>query len=70
MVSFFLVHLAEGIIAKVIPNIQVFFVTQPIKIGLGLVVIIAVIPFYVLVVKYLLQGYEYQLLELIRAMGA
>jgi hypothetical protein len=37
---------------------------------LGLVVIIAVIPFYVLVVKYLLQGYEYQLLELIRAMGA
>ncbi|MCK9279921.1 MAG: flagellar biosynthetic protein FliR [Melioribacteraceae bacterium] len=70
MVSFFLVHLAEGIIAKVIPNIQVFFVTQPIKIGLGLVVIIAVIPFYIVVVKYLLQGYEYQLLELIRAMGA
>ncbi|MFA7288195.1 MAG: flagellar biosynthetic protein FliR [Melioribacteraceae bacterium] len=70
MVSFFLVHLAEGIIAKVIPNIQVFFVTQPIKIGLGIVVIIAVIPFYVIVIKYLLQGYEYQLLELIRAMGA
>ena len=29
IVSFFLVHIAEGIISRVIPNIQVFFVTQP-----------------------------------------
>src|SRR5690606_30762497 len=39
IVSFFLVHLAEGIIARVIPQMQVFFVFQPVKIGLGFIIL-------------------------------
>ncbi|MCX6169923.1 MAG: flagellar biosynthetic protein FliR [Ignavibacteriales bacterium] len=69
MVSFFLVHIAEGIISRVIPNIQVFFVTQPAKIGLGLVFLSALAPIYVFVIKNLLQNYESQLTNIIKTMG-
>ncbi|MEW6194129.1 MAG: flagellar biosynthetic protein FliR [Bacteroidota bacterium] len=69
LVSFFLIHLAEGIIARVIPNIQIFYVSQPLKIGLGVAMITALIPFYVYAIKNLLQGYEYQLLQLIKGMS-
>ena len=69
MVSFFLVHIAEGIISRIIPQMQVFFVTQPIKIGLGLVILTAVIPIYVYVIKNLLKDYERQLAVLIQTMG-
>lgn len=69
MVSFFLVHLAEGIVARVIPQIQVFFVTQPLMIGAGLLFIISLLPVYVFFIKYLLKSYEDLLFGLIRAMG-
>ena len=69
MVSFFLVHIAEGIIARIIPQMQVFFVTQPIKIGVGLIVLASVTPLYLYVIKNLLQDYESKLYNLIEAMG-
>lgn len=69
LVSFFLIHIAEGIISRVIPNIQVFFVTQPAKIGLGFVLLSALAPIYVFAIKNLLQSYEAQLTELIKAMS-
>ncbi|NWF88869.1 MAG: flagellar biosynthetic protein FliR, partial [Ignavibacteriaceae bacterium] len=69
MVSFFLVHIAEGIISRIIPQMQVFFVTQPIKIGLGLAILVAVIPVYVYVIKNMLKDYERQLAILIQTMG-
>jgi flagellar biosynthesis protein FliR len=70
MVSFFLIHLAEGIIARVIPQMQVFFVTQPIKIALGLSMLVALVPIYVYVIKNMLKGYEDSLYTLVKAMGA
>jgi flagellar biosynthesis protein FliR len=69
MVSFFLVHIAEGILARIIPQMQVFFVTQPIKIGLGLLILVATVPTYIYVVRNLLQDYEAKLSGLIQAMG-
>jgi flagellar biosynthesis protein FliR len=69
IVAFFLVHLAEGIIARVIPNIQIFFITQPVKIGLGFVLLAALAPIYVYALKTLLHSYEDQLMELIKAMS-
>ena len=69
IVSFFLVHIAEGIIARVIPQMQVFFVTQPLKIGLGFLMLASIAPIYVYVVKNLLKNYENQLVEIIRAMS-
>jgi len=69
LVSFFLVHIAEGILAKVIPQMQVFFVTQPLKIGIGFILLIMVIPIYFYVIKNLLGQFEYKLYTLVRAMG-
>jgi flagellar biosynthetic protein FliR len=68
IVSFFLVHLAEGVTARVIPQMQVFFVTQPLKIGLGFILLSVGVPIYVHVIKNLLEAYENNLFELIQAM--
>jgi flagellar biosynthetic protein FliR len=70
LVSFFLVYIAEGIIARVIPNMQVFFVTQPLKIGIGFAILISVTPVYVYVIKNLLKEYEDHLFQVIKAMGS
>lgn len=69
MISFFLVNIAEGILARVIPQMQVFFVTQPLKLGLGFILLIFALPIYVYFFKNLLQNYENSLYDLIRAMG-
>lgn len=70
MVSFFLVHIGEGIIARIIPQMQVFFVTQPLKIGVGLLLLSSITPLYIYVIKNLMQDYENKLYNLIAAMGA
>ncbi len=70
MAAFFLVHIAAGIIAKVIPNIQVFFVFQPLKLGLGILMLSTTIPFFIYAIKMLLHNYEHQLFELVKAMGS
>jgi len=69
MVTFFLVNIASGVITRIIPQMQVFFVTQPLMLGLGFFMIIAVIPIYIYVIKNLLKDYEDQLYQIIRAMG-
>jgi flagellar biosynthesis protein FliR len=69
VVSYFLINIAEGIIAKVIPQMQVFFVTQPLKLGLGFAMLAMVVPTYVYVIKGLLRNYEESLFQLIKAMS-
>jgi flagellar biosynthetic protein FliR len=69
IVSYFLIYLAEGIMAKVIPQMQVFFVTQPLIIGLGILLLTGLVPIYLYVIKYLLKGYESNLVSLIKAMS-
>jgi flagellar biosynthetic protein FliR len=70
MVSFFLIHLAEGIIARIIPQMQVFFIMQPVSVFIGFLLIIAALPIYVLFIKNLLMNFENDLYQLIKAMGA
>lgn len=70
LVSFFLIHIAEGIIARMIPQMQVFFVTQPLKLGLGIFLILLTLPLYIYMIKNLLIEYEKRLYILINTMGA
>lgn len=70
MVSFFLIHIGEGIIARVIPQMNIFFVAQPLTLGVGFFLLVLVIPAYTFFFKQLLRGFESNLLELIKAMGA
>jgi flagellar biosynthetic protein FliR len=69
IVSFLLIHIAEGIIARVIPQIQIMYITQPLKIGLGLVFVSILVPLYIYVIKGLLSGYEDQLSQMLNAMS-
>lgn len=69
LVSYFLIHIAEGIIAKVIPQMQVFFVTQPLKIGVGFLLLTALVPIYIYFIKYLLKSYEDSLYSLLKTMA-
>ncbi len=70
LVSFFLISIAEGIIARVIPQMQIFFVTQPLRIGIGLIFLSTLVPIYVYAIKGLLKGFEDNLFTLIKAMGS
>lgn len=70
LVSYFLIHIAEGILSRIIPQMQVFFVTYPIKIGVGFLMMMLLIPLYVNVVKNLLYDFEDKLLTLVKAMGS
>ncbi|MCX6151039.1 MAG: flagellar biosynthetic protein FliR [Ignavibacteriales bacterium] len=69
MISFFLIHVAAGITARIIPQMQVFFVIQPLQIAIGFILLAAFSPVIVLVIKNILAGYEDTLFELIKAMG-
>jgi len=69
LVSFFLIHVAEGILAKMIPQMQVFFVTQPLKIGIGFLLLMAILPIYFYTIKNLLGEFENKLYTLVKAMS-
>jgi len=69
LISFFLLDIGAGIIARVIPQMNVFFVVQPLKIELGMVLMVFVIPVYVYVIKDILLKYQNKILELIHTMG-
>lgn len=69
MVAFFLLHTAAGIIARIIPQMQVFFVMQPLQIGLGLVLLAASAPIFVMMIRYMIEQLEGSLYDLIVAMG-
>jgi flagellar biosynthetic protein FliR len=70
LISFFLVNIGEGITARVIPQMQIFFVTQPLKLGLGFLMLVASAPLLVYTIKNLLKSFEDNLYSLVKAMGA
>jgi flagellar biosynthesis protein FliR len=69
LISFFLVNIAEGITARVIPQMQIFFVTQPLKLGLGFMLLVFSTPLLIYVIKNLLKAFEDNLFTLVKAMG-
>ncbi|NLT50064.1 MAG: flagellar biosynthetic protein FliR [Ignavibacteria bacterium] len=69
IVSFFLLNVASGVMARVIPQMQILFVMFPLKIGLGFLLLSTLIPAYVYIMKSLLVDYEDKLLTLIKAMS-
>lgn len=48
--ALFLTDVALGIVARAVPQINVFFVGFPLKVGVGLILLIAVMPAFVLLV--------------------
>lgn len=70
LISFFLINVAEGIIARVIPQMQVFFVVQPLKISIGFLLLIMTTPLMLFAIKNLLKSFEDNLFILVKTMGS
>jgi len=51
--SLFLVDVAVGIVARTVPQLNVFAISPPLKIGLGFILLIIVIPLYITFFRYL-----------------
>jgi flagellar biosynthetic protein FliR len=68
LVAGFLINVGLSILARVMPQANIFMLSFPISISVGLLVILSSAPFLVLVFKKLLAEYEMNILELVRAM--
>jgi flagellar biosynthetic protein FliR len=69
MVTLFLVDVSLGTIAKMMPNMNVFFVGFPVKVGVGLAVIALSLPAFSYVIETSLHHVNTQLGFLLAAMG-
>ncbi len=69
MVAFFLLHTAVGIISRIIPQMQVFFVIQPVQLLLGFILLASGMPLFLYIIRFLLEQTENSLYDLIRVMG-
>jgi flagellar biosynthesis protein FliR len=68
IISLFLTNIILGILARVVPQMNIFIVGFPLKIGIGLVIISFMIPFVFVIFKKLLNTFEFSIVELIRVM--
>jgi flagellar biosynthetic protein FliR len=68
IVASFLMNVALAILSRVAPQVNVFMVSFPIKIGVGLMVLMAAAPLIVYAFKNLLTGFEEDIVQLIRVM--
>ncbi len=69
LITFLLFDIAESIMSRIIPQMQVFFVLYPVRMWLGFVLISGSMVFFFYTIKNLLQLNEENLIRLINSMG-
>jgi len=68
VVASFLVNVALAILSRVAPQVNVFLMSFPLKIGIGLIVLMTAAPFLLQAFKHLLAGFEEDVVQLIRVL--
>ncbi len=68
IVAIFLTNVALAVLARIMPQMNIFVVSFPMKIGVGAFVVMASAPLMVYLFKKLLAGFEENVLELVKAM--
>ena len=68
LISLFLTNISLGIMARVVPQMNIFLVGAPLKIAVGLFIISIVMPFIIVIFRKLLYNFESNVIELIRVM--
>lgn len=68
MVALFLSNVALAILSRVMPQMNIFTVSFPLKIGVGLLVLMVSAPLMVAVFRKSLEGLESSIVELVRVM--
>lgn len=66
IVSMFLINLALSILARVMPQMNIFAVAFPLKIGVGLFALMAAVPLLVFVFKKMLTDFQGNLMQLVK----
>lgn len=69
VVSLFLVDIALGVVARTVPQLNIFVVGLPIKLMAGFIMILVVLPGYFLSVKNLFQSLIRSMESLLKVMG-
>lgn len=67
--ALFVAEVALGMIARTMPEMQVYFVGIPAKIFIGLVLLIMILPIYLTTMQYLFEGNYQDTLRLLRLLG-
>jgi flagellar biosynthetic protein FliR len=68
IVSLFLTDVLMGIMSRMVPHLNVFFIGMPLKAGIGLFTIMASLPFFIFVFGKLIDVFERDVVEMIRLM--
>jgi flagellar biosynthesis protein FliR len=68
MVSLFLTNVALAILSRVMPQMNIFTVSFPLKIGAGLAAIMVSIPLTAVVFKKSLEGFETGIVDLLKVL--
>lgn len=68
VVAMFLINVALSILSRVMPQMNVFALAFPLKIGAGFIAVVVAAPLLVFVFKKLLTGFEANILELVKAL--
>lgn len=68
MVAEFLTNVGLSIMARVMPQMNVFIVSFPLSIGVGLIVLLSSAPFMLFIFKKLLLGFEDNVVELVKVL--
>jgi len=67
--ALFVAEVALGLVARTMPQMQVFFVGIPAKIFLGIVLLLIIMPVYTVTVQYLFEGNYQDTLRILRMLG-
>ncbi|MFZ1081868.1 MAG: flagellar biosynthetic protein FliR [Candidatus Kryptoniota bacterium] len=68
IVSIFLADILLGVISRMMPQLQIFFIGMPLKAGVGILALMASLPFFVFVFEKLLDVFESNVVQMIRQM--
>jgi flagellar biosynthesis protein FliR len=68
MVASFLTNVTLSILSRLVPQMNILMTSFPLKIGVGYIIIVSAAPMIVVLMKKSLQGFENNILELIKAM--
>ncbi len=69
LVALFLTNVCLGIMSRAVPQMNIFMLSFPLKLGVGFYVLIASMPLFALVLQKLLVGFESDLLSLIKVLS-
>jgi flagellar biosynthetic protein FliR len=68
IVAVFLVDVGLAVLARVVPQMNIFVLSFPLKIGVGMVVLMTTGPMMIYVFKKLLTSFEMSMVELVNAL--